>query len=123
MANPPVPRRGRACRVARRRAVHLFVVLLACYLSLDFADQGIPGALNFDLNKILAFTEAPVQQDDTRHHPILTQGASMASPSDKAATMRRQSSLPHEVALPQWLGKLRQSHSPGIATPAASEDD
>jgi hypothetical protein len=117
-------RRGPAGRPERRRAAHLFVLLLACYLTLDFADPSMPGALNFnvDLNKDVVLTSAPVKQDGTdRHLPALPD--CVASVVEQLKNNRRPSRSAFSRAVPGWVVTLRQSHSPGSETPPTTEDD
>jgi hypothetical protein len=117
-------RRGPACRPERRGAARLFVLLLACYLSLDFADPTMPGALNFDvdLNKDVVLTNIPTKHDEPKQH-LLALPACMASVIEQLSVIPRPSLLAPRWAVPGWLVKLSQSRSPGDETSPTTEDD
>ena len=119
-----MPGRGPACRVEGRRAAHLFVLLLACYLTLDFADPSMPGALNFDvdLNKDVVLTNIPTKHDEPKQH-MLALPACVASVVEQLNIIPRPSLLAPRWAVPGWLVKLSQSRSPGHETSPTTEDD
>ena len=95
--------RGPACRVEGRRAAHLLVLLLACYLTLDFADPSMPGALNFnvDLNHDIVLTTAPAKPADTKQAlPALPPLATAVARQTSAALRPRPLALSR--AVPEW---------------------
>jgi hypothetical protein len=116
--------RGLACRVERRRATHLFVRLLACYLTLDFADPSMPGALNFnvDLNTDAVLTNIPSKQDEPMQR-MLALPACVVPVVDQLKMILLPSPLAPRWAVPGWLVKLRQSRTPGSETSPTTEDD
>ena len=117
-------RRGPARRLERRRPAHLFVLLLACYLTLDFADPSMPGALNFDvdLNKDVILTNVPTKQDEPMQR-MLALSTRVAPVVEHLKIIPRPTPLAPRWGSPGWLIKLRQSRTPGNDSPPTTEDD
>lgn len=100
------------------------VLLIALYLTLDFADPSMPGALNFDADlnadvilhkaRTSRIESAPATpQPPALHTPVVRQSAPQPpSPGRRLS----------DPFVADWLVQLRRAHAPGrTASPVADD--